>query len=454
MLILTARCDYGIEIGSMRLYFSGIGGAGLGPLAHLALDAGYEVTGSDIAEGLFIEELRGRGVDVFIGEQSVAEITKNYEQTPFDWLVVTSALPSTHPHIVFAAQKGIRVSKRHEVINEIIEAKQLKLISIAGTHGKTTTTAMMVWTFKELGVPVSYSIGSNISFGRAAEYNEGSEYFIYEADEFDRNFLHFASYGAIIPSLSYDHPDTYTTQDEYYKAFADFIAQTAQTVVCWKPDYHKLINFLPMKSFVSKPKPFIADADETDPSTATMIGQIKLVGEHNRRNAFLVVTMLLGITEFDIDEIIEAVGRFVGTQRRFETIKENLISDYAHHPDEIAATLQMGREYMTKHNITGKLIAVYQPHQNIRQHEQSVQEGYATCFAQADKVYWLPTYLSRENDLEVLTPEFLSSLVQDAETEVVQLDDQLGEQLIKHTQEGDLILAMGAGSIDSWLRER
>jgi UDP-N-acetylmuramate--alanine ligase len=436
----------------MRLYFSGIGGAGLGPLANLALDAGYEVTGSDRVEGHFTRQLQDRGVEIVIG-QKPEDIISSYQANPFDWLVITSALPADHPDIVFAAAQGIRITKRHDLINKILVDKNLKMIASTGTHGKTTTTGMLVWAMQQLGIPVSYSIGSNISFGPSAQYVEGSEYFVYEADEFDRNFLHYNAYAGIITSLDYDHPDTYPTQEEYYRAFADFVAKNQDQVVCWNDDFEKVKKYLPIKMSVQNPKPFVVDANRIDPKTQSLINEIKLTGKHNRENGFLALMTVLSITEYDIGDITKAISSFPGTQRRFELLSNNLFSDYAHHPDEIAATIQMGREYMKQNDITGDLVVVYQPHQNIRQHEKSVQEGYKTCFKEADKVYWLPTYLSRENDLEVLTPEYLSGLVTNVAVEVADLDNELKQKIAKHQNHEDLVLCMGAGSIDIWIRD-
>src|SRR5207253_2498504 len=131
--------------------------------------------------------------------------------------VYSSALPKTnpnHPELKFCEANGIKNSKRDEFMNKIIRDKRLKLIAVAGTHGKTTTTAMVIWLFKELGLPVSYSLGAQISFGEMGEYNKKGRYFIYECDEFDRNFLAFKPYVAIISGLSWDHHEIYPTQED------------------------------------------------------------------------------------------------------------------------------------------------------------------------------------------------------------------------------------------------
>ena len=172
---------------SMHIYFSGIGGAGIGPLALIAKQAGLEVSGSDKQDSDYIKYLHSKGIDdIHIG-QARETITKVHNNSPIDWLVYTSALPLENPgapELKFCKEQGIKTSKRDEFINLILGEKKLKLIAIAGTHGKTTTTAMVVWLFKELGLPISYALPAKVSYGDMGQYTEGSEYFVYEADEY------------------------------------------------------------------------------------------------------------------------------------------------------------------------------------------------------------------------------------------------------------------------------
>jgi UDP-N-acetylmuramate--alanine ligase len=119
----------------------------------------------------------------------------------------------------FCNEHDIKMSKRDELLSNLINEKNLKLVAIAGTHGKTTTTAMAIWLFKQLGIPVSYSVGGKLSFGDMGEYHPDSEYFVYEADEFDRNFLSFKPYISLIAGVDWDHADIYPTRDNYYDAF-------------------------------------------------------------------------------------------------------------------------------------------------------------------------------------------------------------------------------------------
>lgn len=215
----------------MNIYFCGIGGVGLGPLAEIAIDAGHTVIGSDPKLSLMTKELGERGVAVST-DQSGGFLRETHAMQPLDWFVYTSALPQDHPELVAAQQLGIKTSKRDALLAHIIAEKNLKLIAVAGTHGKTTTTSLFVWALRRLGVPVSYSIGTTMSFGPSGSYDQASEYFVYECDEYDRNFLQFHPYLAIIPSLSYDHPDTYPTQEAYNAAFREFLAQS-DGIMAW-----------------------------------------------------------------------------------------------------------------------------------------------------------------------------------------------------------------------------
>lgn len=192
----------------MRIYFSGIGGVGIGPLAEIALDAGYDVYGSDREASPMTKSLQKRDVQISF-DQSGDFLRSEHEKSPFDWFVYTAALPDDHPELVLAKQLGIKTGKRDELLAHIIADKKLKLIAVAGTHGKTTTTSMLVWAFQQLNIPASYSVGSTLSFGPSGRFDPASQFFIYECDEFDKNFLHFQPWLSIITSIDYDHPDTY-----------------------------------------------------------------------------------------------------------------------------------------------------------------------------------------------------------------------------------------------------
>lgn len=394
----------------MHIYFSGIGGVGLGPLAEIALDIGYEVSGSDQNDSPIFQQLKARGANIHLGQETATMLTL-HDSRPIDWFVYTAASPPDHPELGFARANHIKISKRDELLVQIIKEKNLKLIAISGTHGKTTTTAMVVWLFKQLDLPVSYSVGAEISFGPSGAFDPKSKYFVYECDEFDRNFLHFHPYLSLITSLGYDHSDTYPTQADYQAAFEQFSSQSEKTIT-WRE---------------------------------ATTENIALIGQHNRSNGSLAITALQYVTDQTTEKLVELLNSFPGTTRRFEKLADNLYSDYAHHPDEIIATLQLADE------LSDHVVVVYQPHQNIRQH----QVRYTNCFDRCEKIYWLPTYLSREDpNLEILTPQKLAADIPPKKVVFADLSEDLKNNIENELANGKLVILMGAGNVDHWGRQQ
>ena len=410
----------------MNIFFSGIGGVGIGALAQLAQDAGHTVLGSDTAESLMTKALIERDIMVSI-KQDGHHLKSAHKKTPIDWYVYTSALPEDHPELHAAKHLGIKCTKRDELLKEIIAEKDLQLIAVSGTHGKTTTTGMMIWAMQQAGVPVSYSIGTTLSFGPGGKYEPGSKYFVYECDEFDRNFLEFDPYLSLVTAIGYDHADTYPTRDDYFAAFGQFLKQSGHAIG-WQRDFAWISN-LPSEKLWQ-----LQDNEVLD---------VAVPGEHNRRNATLV---LKALEYLNLPHTADILGSFPGTNRRFEKLANNLYSDYGHHPTEIAATLQLASE------LSNNIILVYQPHQNTRQYE--IKPLYRNAFFKASKVYWLPTYLSREDQsLPVLRPtELIEGIENKGDIQLADLNDDLWETIEQHRMIGHLVLCMGAGSIDAWVR--
>jgi len=411
----------------MHVYFSGIGGAGIGPLSLLARDCGYSISGSDLSHSPFIDKLGD--VDIEIGKQDGIHLDAVHDRQGIDWLVYTAALPRDHPELVKARELGIRVSKRDEFINHVITDKKLKLIAISGTHGKTTTTSMLIWAFHKLKIPVSYQVGTNLPWGPSAKYVNNSQYFIYEADEYDRNMLQFQPFLSVISSLDYDHPDIYPTQIAYNQAFQQFATQS-----------DKVITWQSVRDHAELPNVTVFD-DKLD------LSGLRLPGKQNRQNAYLVLQTLLELVpEANESEISAILSEFPGTERRFEKLADNLYTDYAHHPSELKAVISIARD------LSDKVVIVYQPHQDKRQ--RSIASEYKDVFSEADKVYWLPTYNPKGRDTQqALTPEELvQNLANPNIAEVANLDDDLRENIQRHLSNEDLVVACSAGTLDQWIR--
>ena len=398
----------------------------MGPLALMARQAGIKVFGSDLNEGAVSSELFRAEIPFKIGEQDGEFLKKCAEEEGVDWFVYTSALPENHPELLLAKELGLRMSKRDELIAFLVDKLGLKMVAVAGTHGKTTTTAMIVWACQRLGIPVSYLVGTTLPFAEAGKYDAKSEFLIYEADEYDRNFLYFEPWLSVITTISYDHPDVYKTEGDYRRAFEKFMGQSEKV---------------------------ITNGYGSDEFT--------LSGEVRRKDAGLAFFAVQEIVEelggeFRPEEVISALNAFPGVGRRFERLSMGLYTDYAHHPEEVAETVKMALEEASRGGFKG-VVAIYEPHQNTRQHQ--IFSGYKRAFTGVSGLFWLPTYLVREDEsLPVITPEeFIESLEGvggGGFAEAAEMDENLAEKLKKLREQGHLILLMTAGPADKWFREQ
>jgi UDP-N-acetylmuramate--alanine ligase len=256
---------------------------------------------------------------------------------------------------------------------------------------------MAVWLFKQLNLPISYSVGAKISFGDMGAFDPASKYFVYECDEFDRNFLAFHPYLSIISGVSYDHHEIFPTLEN-----------------------------------------------------------IKLPGLYNRRDAWLVVQALHEITNEPMEKLINIASNFPGVSRRFEKIVNNLYSDDAHTPEKILGCMSVARELAGKTN--QKIVVVYEPLTNRRMHYLGAE--HRNVFDGASNIYWLPSYLAREDpNLPILSPEELIGQLDpkfQKIAEPMEQDDKLKATIDEHLKAGDMVVAMvggGSGSLDEWLRK-
>lgn len=427
----------------MHIYFSGIGGAGIGPLAQIAHQAGYQVSGSDKQDSSYIHYLREHGItDIHIG-QSRKAIDEIHDQKPIDWFVYTSALPLENPNapeLIYCDEQSIKTSKRDEFLNTILKDKQLDLIAVAGTHGKTTTTAMITWLFKQLDQPISYLLPAKTSFAEMGEYDPSSKFFIYEADEFDRNFLAFEPKLSIITGVSWDHHELFPTREDYQSAFREFLSQSKETFI-WQED----------ADYLSLNSENVSTLDSND----QQIQSVKLLGRYNRLDAWLAIKAVHKITSAPLDKLIEIMNRFPGLSRRMEKIATNLFSDYAHTPEKIRGAMSVSMEMAAE---TGqRLIVIYEPLTNRRQH--FMIDDYRDCFEGASQIYWIPSYLAREDLSQRIIPpsELITHLSNSNIATALERGEQLEQVIRAHVNSGDMVVAMTGGggeSLDEWLREK
>ena len=425
----------------MHIYFSGIGGSAISSFALLARDMGYEVSGSDKQDSATLAALRAKGItDIHIGQDEAA-IAALHTAHPIDWFVYSDAVTIEQPdspELRFCAEHGIQATKRAGFINHILAEKNLQLIAIAGTHGKSTTTGMAIWALQQLGEPVSYVLGAKIPFGASGHYEPGSRYFVYEADEFARHFLDLQPTLTLISGIDYDHPDIYPTREDYNQAFRQFLAQSGHAFI-WQADAERLGIAASDSVTVLQPEP------DTP---------ITLPGAVNRQNGALVAQGVASLLGTEPAAVYPVINNFPGVHRRFERLANGLYSDYAHTVPKIQGALQIAEEIAP-----GRVVVVYEGLHNTRQH--FIKNELPHLFDSTKALYIVPSYLAREDpNLALLTPEDLRALLSpenQTKTTPSALDDALLSAIKDHLAAGDLVLALtagGGGSLDEWLRAR
>lgn len=422
-----------------HIHFVAIGGAGINPLAKFARLAGFRISGSDIRSNESIEKLKDEGVSIHI--TNALSGLKNELPNDVDWVVYSSAVSMNDENrkfFEFLDQNNIKHSKRDQFLDFLIKENNQKLIAIAGTHGKTTTTTMVAWLMKNLNLKANYILPAEVQFGDSVNFDKDNEYLIYEADEFDRNFLSFNPYITLISGLAYDHQEIYPSIEDYNNAFIQFLNNSKHSFMYQRDsDYlmHSADNIV-----------ILSNEDEH-------LEKLKLMGKYNREDAFLAAISISQEFNIKLEDCIKILNDFKGLHRRMEEITSNLYTDYAHTPEKIKAAINVATEMIHKTN--QRLIVIYEPLTNRRQ--IYIKHKYTDVFFGVDKLYWIPSYLARENPMDkILSPEELISYMDNKNiASAVQVSD-LNKIIDFHINQGDFILCLsggGAGSLDEWLRE-
>jgi UDP-N-acetylmuramate--alanine ligase len=297
---------------------------------------------------------------------------------------------------------------------------------------------MIIWLFKQFNIPISYSVGAKIGFGDSGTYDNRSQFFVYEADEFDYNFLNFKPFYSVISGISWDHHEIFKTREDYKQAFRQFIDQS-QSVVMLPED----VDYLDI-SLNSK----IKQLNKNDSN------QIKLVGTYNRLDGLLAIEAFKDVTGLDLAEVTAKMNQFPGLERRMEEIIPNLYSDYAHTPEKIKAAMSVATEMAVNNNQS--IYVIYEPLTNRRQHY--VRDLYSDVFNDATHIYWIPSYLAREDpELPILEPsELIQSLNDPTIASAAKMDESLLKTIKKHLSDGAMVVALnggGGGGLDEWLRQ-
>ncbi|MFS1702027.1 UDP-N-acetylmuramate--L-alanine ligase [Alteromonas sp. AMM-1] len=443
-----------------RIFFVGIGGAGMGGIAEVLLNEGYQVAGSDIQAGAMTQRLSALGACIAIGHKA-----ENVEGA--NVVVVSSAINESNPEIQYARQQRIPIIRRAEMLAELMRFRHG--IAVAGTHGKTTTTSLIATIFAEAETDPTFVIGGLLnSAGTNARLGK-SRYLIAEADESDASFLHLQPMMSVVTNIEADHMATYdgdfSKMTDTYIEFLHNLPFYGQAVVCG--DDPVIRELLPRigRSVLTYGLKDDNDVRATNiqfsfgrtrfdvsrPNKPVLTIELNLTGTHNVLNALAAITVATeeGIED---DAICKALSTFGGIGRRFEILGQfdtsvghiTLVDDYGHHPTEVAATIAAARNNWPSQ----RLVMVYQPHRYSR--TRDLYEDFVEVLSQVDCLLLLDVYAASEQPIEGADSRALARSIRargQLEPVYVSSHEELPLILANQLQDGDIVMSQGAGNI-------
>lgn len=431
------------------VHFIGIGGSGMSGIARLLIGMGHKVTGSDLRDTDNVKALQQIGASIAIGHDEA------HLGEP-DTVVVTSALWATNPEYLLAKKKNIPVIHRSQALAALTSQK--RLIAVAGAHGKTTSTGMVITALLELGQSPSFVNGGVInSIGASANSGSG-ELFVIEADESDGSFLHYDSAISLITNVDPDHLDHFGSIEAFHGVFAEFANKSKEFVVISSDDEGaKEVSKQITRPMVSFGEATTADVRVQNVAENANVSfelahkgevakaELLLAGRHNALNAAGAVATLIGLG-FDFAAALAAVAKFQGTERRFELHGSergvSVYDDFAHHPTEVAAALNGARAVVG----SGKIITVFQPHLYSR--TRLFAKEFAEVLAASDEVVLLDVYAAREDPEPGVTGELIYEKFRDkSRIHYVPNWSDAPAVAAALATEGDFVVTMGCGDV-------
>jgi UDP-N-acetylmuramate--alanine ligase len=446
-----------------RLHFIAIGGAGMSGLALVCRKLGAEVSGSDRAESSYVERLRAAGIEPYLGHDA--------DRVPADAdVVVSTAVPEDNPELARARERGQRVIHRGELLAEL--CSQRRLLAIAGTHGKTTTAAMCIWALRATGADPAFFLGGELPGAGAdgeptnADWGEG-EWVVAEADESDASFLKLQPEVAVITNLELDHHSRWSSLAELSEAFAAFASPvsglvTGADVRLPGQEAQRVVRFAlePAAGEPPQEAELLATGISAQPGGGMRFRargagidtdvSLRVPGRHNVANA-LAALGGLSLASADVEACARALADFPGVARRLELKGEaggaRIYDDYAHHPTEVAATLEAARELEPR-----RLIVAFQPHLYSR--TKALAAEFGAALAAADEVAVLDVYPAREEpvgELEGVSGMMVASAAADhgrgRRVWWLPTAELAAQALRPRLSEGDVLITIGAGDV-------
>lgn len=435
-----------------RLHFLGIGGVGMSGLALTLLSQGYLVSGSDAADSRQLRALADAGVATTVGHTDVDRAAAA------DVLIVTRrAVQRSSPELEAAVAAGVPVMRRGEVVGALFNARQG--IAVAGSHGKSTTTGMLVWTLRSLGLDPSFAIGAEIPDAASTVSVGTGPAMVAEADEFDHQFLWLRPEVSIITNVEFDHPDVFATPEAYeddFRRFAGTVRPGGTLLMAGDDAGSKIVlqgARLPAGAHLQT----FGEHDTADwrvegtegawnlrtPGKQYLPLSLAVPGRHNARNAAVAIAALVAI-KLSAQDAVKVIASFPGVGRRFEIKGDaagvTVVDDYAHHPTEVRATIRAARGRFPGR----RLWAVFQPHTFSR--TKALLADFAEALSEADRIAVADIYGATETDDLGISSRSLVELIPDR---AIVAGDVPGvaARLVDHLTNGDVVLTLGAGTI-------
>ena len=417
-----------------RVHLVGIGGAALSGIARIMLARGMTVSGSDGTDSPTLDALRALGATVHLGHDAA-------QVHDVDTVVVSTAVRDDNPEYVEAVRQGLRVLPRSAALAAVMAGR--RVVAVAGTHGKTTTTSLLTVALQTAGADPTYAIGGDLT-ATGVNADEGTgELFVAEADESDGAFLHYAPYCAIVTNVDADHLDQWGTPEAYAAAFDEF-ADTLDPdgfLVCVVDDPGAAA--LAERHRAAGRRVVTVSAHEPG-----ALADVRLWSPGDHYLADALAALAAGVTlGFDEEDLVRGLTSYTGTKRRMERKGEaggvRVYDSYAHHPTEIAGDLQSARAVAGE----GRVVVAFQPHLVSR--TRIFGSAMGAALGAADEVVVLDVYLARED----VDPDVTGALVADAvplpagQVAYVASFDDVAAELVARARPGDLVLTLGAGTV-------
>ena len=444
------------DIKDKKFHFIAIGGIGMSGLAKYLIEAGCEVSGSDIEKSKYTEKLEKIGAKVYIGH--------NADYIKPDMVVIAStAIRPENPEVVRAKELGLNVYHRSDLLSYI--SKQFKgksFFGFSGTHGKTTTSGLCSFILNKIGKNPSFVVGGYVPELNTNAYHGSKDYFVAELDESDGTVVKYTPSINVINNLELDHLDFYSDGFQgILKTFSTFLKgldETSKNIInIDNSGSRSLIENNRDKKFITfgidNPADYIAKSIRYVDLGSTFVverkgqnlGEIQMTipGKHNVYNALAVIAALYE-DGFSFDEIVPYFKEFTGMGRRFQKVAEfdniTVIDDYAHHPSEIKTTLDSVKE------LSNRTVAVFQPHRYTRL--QNFWDEFLTSFDSVDKLIVLDVYGASEDYIEGITSENFTSKINHKDAVWVGGSiEEACEKILPMLKPYDIVLTLGAGSV-------